>query len=558
MTAPDPQRDDTPPARVESLSGCVLDDDLRPGWTDNEPAALAFLQSFTRLSRQTPRPHIVSAFQRLERALAVASLKSPAQAGMAGEAWYAIARALHVPETLQQRPDLARTAATAYQRALDLHCSEAQCCNNLGNLHRLYLQQPQPAEECYLRAIALDPRTPTPHIGLGDLYHHGPLHQPARAEAHYLTAIALDATYWYPHLQLADLYQRHLHRYAEAEAHYLRALELSPDQVWAHCGLGRLCHYHLHQYPRAEAHYLHAIRLAPQLAFPHRELGNLCHYHLHQPARAEECYQRALQLHPQDAYALRTLGALYQDHLHQPQRAEECYHRAHEADPANPRPHTALGHFYESLGQWEQATTSYQRALSLDARHAPAHRGLAWVALRSRDDLAAARRSFAQAEASEASEVANAAAASSATAAAGPRTSPHEPPDAAQAGSALLHIALATWAADWPQAHALWEQWITRLPSHAGWYLWQNRDRIAALLRRTHAAGQSQPLATALHRATATAPAASLWHPFAALKSLQHPAPAPDPPSAEILQLLQLLQTPDPPADAGAPSAGTS
>ncbi|WP_395748136.1 tetratricopeptide repeat protein [Prosthecobacter sp.] len=543
MPTRDPQREDDPPARSDSLVPGDTPASTPTDWTDDEPAALSFLHSCTIGSRQTPAPVALSAYQRLERALTAAHLKSSAQKAAAGKAYHSIARALHEAQTQQPHSDFAHAAANAYQRALDLHFHEDGIHLSLGNLCRDFLDQPKRAEQCYLRAIEQAPMRPTPHIGLGDLYHLQ-LHEHALAETHYLRAIALDATYWYPHRQLADLYQRHLQQYTLAETHYLRALELSSHHVWTHCGLGRLYHYHLHQYARAEACYLRAIELDPRLAFPHRELGNLCHYHLRQPARAWECYLRALTLHPQDDYALRTLGTLYQDYLSQPHSAADYYHQAIAAAPGNPRAYIALAHHHETAGRWEQATTLTQQALALDPHYAAAHRSLAWLALRSQNALPQARHWSAQADADARRE---------ATAKQDANTSANNGSTSAesQTSNALLHIALATWTADWPLAHTLWSQWISNMPPHQEWIPWQNRDRIAAIFRRAHLTGQLQPYLHALP------PAHPSWPPFAqALQThlqtppiLPNPTPVPSksPPDPHTTEFLHLLQTPDPP-----------
>ncbi|WP_395736537.1 tetratricopeptide repeat protein [Prosthecobacter sp.] len=418
--------DDSQPAFQSSPA--EADFSIGADWTDDETTALTFLGTCTLHGARSPAlvGVALSAHQQLLRATMSARPKSPAQIAAAGEAWFSIGWMLRGQETLAQQPDLAIMAASAYEHALALNCRKAECCDNLGNLYHRHLREPQRAEECYRRAMELRPQSSCPHIGLADLY-QGPLDQPERAEPHYLRAIELDATYWYPHRQLGYLYQRQLHRYAAAEKHYRRVLELSPSNAQSHVGLGQVYHYHLQQ-----------------------------------PTLAEGCYLAAITLQPHDACALRMLGLLCKDYLQQPLRAEECYRKAIAADPANPRPHTALGYLRESQGRWAEAAAAYQQSLACDDAYAPALRGLAWVALLSRGAVEETRRLYDRAHAAE-----------------------------PKAGTlnVFVYLAAEVWAANWPVAQYLWNEWVKGLQAHEDWMLWQNRERVCALLRQAHAAG---------------------------------------------------------------------
>ncbi|MBX3669702.1 MAG: tetratricopeptide repeat protein [Rhodocyclaceae bacterium] len=258
---------------------------------------------------------------------------------------------------------------------------------------------------------------------------------------------------------------------------YERSLELNPDNAIACNNLGYTYLDRLGQPEKAEAAFLRAIELDPKLAAPHNGLGNL-----------------------------------YQDHLRQPEKAETAYLRAIELDPKFAYPHIGLGLMHEDADEWPQARACYRDALPLqEAVYGGAARGLGWVALRDGGDTDGARAWSEQAM----------------------QRDPGHP------GSPLLRLAVAAWDGAHPCIAAELAAWLQNLKRTNESFVWYNRRRIAALLRRLHRHGQLADLAPAL-QALAGKPCFQPW--AEAVTALLAGAAAPAEPRAE--QIYRLLCQP--------------
>jgi Tfp pilus assembly protein PilF len=136
------------------------------------------------------------------------------------------------------------------------------------------------AEECYLRALALEPLHGAARANLGYLKEQqGAL---GEAEFHYLQAIALmpDHVQLYQNLGVLLLKEK---RFADAEAAVRTAVELAPDSpsAWSQLGMLLVC---MHREPEGEACYREALALDSEHA---RARFNLSYLLLRQ-ARFEE------------------------------------------------------------------------------------------------------------------------------------------------------------------------------------------------------------------------------------------------------------------------------
>lgn len=136
------------------------------------------------------------------------------------------------------------------------------------------------AEDCYLRALALEPLHGPARANLGYLKERqGAL---AEAEFHYLQAISLmpDHAQLYQNLGVLLLKEK---RFADAEASTRTAVELAPESpsAWSQLGVLLVC---THREPEGEACYREALALDPQHA---RARFNLSYLLLRQ-ARFEE------------------------------------------------------------------------------------------------------------------------------------------------------------------------------------------------------------------------------------------------------------------------------
>jgi Tfp pilus assembly protein PilF len=151
-----------------------------------------------------------------------------------------------------------------------------------GN-HRMATGDAAGAEDCYLRALALEPLHGPARANLGYLKERqGAL---AEAEFHYLQAISLmpDHAQLYQNLGVLLLKEK---RFSDAEAAARTAVELAPESpsAWSQLGVLLVC---THREPEGEACYREALALDPQHA---RARFNLSYLLLRQ-ARFEEGWE---------------------------------------------------------------------------------------------------------------------------------------------------------------------------------------------------------------------------------------------------------------------------
>lgn len=139
--------------------------------------------------------------------------------------------------------------------------------NDLGNM-LLALDRDREAEECFRRAIALDPENVFPHCGLGALLHRLGKHR--ASEASFLAALEIKPLFAGALHGLGNA-QRGQKRLEEAERSYRAALAQRPDWSQAHNALGDLLR-ELERFDEAAQCYRKAIELDPQLPEPHHGL----------------------------------------------------------------------------------------------------------------------------------------------------------------------------------------------------------------------------------------------------------------------------------------------
>jgi tetratricopeptide (TPR) repeat protein len=286
-------------------------------------------------------------------------------------------------------------AVTSYRRALALNPDFAEACNNLGNT-LLDLGRLGEAETSWRRAIEITPNYAAAHESLGNVllrrgkadaaaisYRHALAAQPNSVEAHNNLGTAL-----------ADL-----GLIAEAWASYRRALELQPDFAEAHNNLGSLLRGigHLEE---AISCFGRAIALKPDFAEAHSNLGIALRL-LGRTSAAEQSCQRALDLNPNSAATYAVLAEASADRGQFPE-AEGLLQRALSIEPELPEAwagiarvrklsssdtawlaevqriaeaplpprkeaqlRTALGKYFDDIGDFSQAFTNYRRANEL-------------------------------------------------------------------------------------------------------------------------------------------------------------------------------------------------
>jgi tetratricopeptide (TPR) repeat protein len=290
-------------------------------------------------------------------------------------------------------------AVACYRRARELIPDNAEILCNLGNALR-QLGQLQEAIACTQRAIALDPRLSMAHNNLGLLL-AGTGH-PEQAIASYRQALALRAGYVEALNNLGDVL-RDLGKARDALPLYRRAIELDPQRADSHCNLGKLL-LELRRIDEAQGSLRLSLALQPDHLAAHLNLATALR-HQGRASEAEASCRAALALDPNRAEALTLLGELCADHGDFAE-AQQLFQRAIAADPGFPfvywsitahRQMTlddsawlqsvkgllttrlplaqeislryALGKYFDDVGQYDEAFSSYRQANELSKRY---------------------------------------------------------------------------------------------------------------------------------------------------------------------------------------------
>lgn len=276
----------------------------------------------------------------------------------------------------------------------------------LGNVNGQlgYLDE---AEDCYRRALALQPDNSMLHCNLGNVYTlRG---ENAKALASYREAVRLAPDNALAHSNLGGLLKT-MGRIEEATAHLRNALNLNPRLAEAHNNFGNilsnqerldeaLVSYRnalLVKPGMAEIHsnigdvyarqgrldealesYRQALSLDPKNADAHCNLGALFRL-MDRADEAIDCLQIALRLNPKLAVAYNNLGNIYFD-LNRYDEALASYQKALEISPDMDFIHSNLGTIYTRQGKLDEALASYQEALRLNPRNALTHSNLLFL-----------------------------------------------------------------------------------------------------------------------------------------------------------------------------------
>ncbi|MEO8588389.1 MAG: tetratricopeptide repeat protein, partial [Flavobacteriales bacterium] len=215
------------------------------------------------------------------------------------------------------------------------------------------------AESDWKRAIALDSASATWHIGLGDLYYRKVRLPPA--EEQFLKAIALDPVNTEARLKLSEM-KLLQHQHKEAMTLANEALRIDPLQPRG---------YYLKGWIHAEAgdtalsisSYQTAVEQDPQFYAAYMALG-LLHAAMHDPL-ALQYYNSALEIQPTSVEALYDKAIFAQDHG-QDSLAIMCYDRIKAIEPAYPLAWYNTGYvLLEHKHDLRAARTQFNKAIYL-------------------------------------------------------------------------------------------------------------------------------------------------------------------------------------------------
>jgi tetratricopeptide (TPR) repeat protein len=290
-------------------------------------------------------------------------------------------------------------AAVCYRRALAIKPDDAQVHCNLGNALR-QLGLLDEAIAASRRALALDPGLSVAHNNLG--LSLAALGQREEAVASYRQALLLKPGYVEALNNLGSALSD-LGEHREAVAVFRQAIELDPGRAESHCYLGNVL-TEFRRFDEAAASVRRALALQPDYALAHLSLGAV----LRQKrcaAEAVACCRAALAIDPNYVEAMVLLGELRADRG-QFSEAEESFRRAIAINPNFPiafcsiaahRNMTsddaawlqgaeallarrlplgheislryALGKYFDDVGQYDKAFSSYRQANELTKRY---------------------------------------------------------------------------------------------------------------------------------------------------------------------------------------------
>jgi tetratricopeptide (TPR) repeat protein/CHAT domain-containing protein len=246
------------------------------------------------------------------------------------------------------------------------------------------------AETAFRRALAVDPKFTSAHVGLG--FTHYCQGRNTEAEAAYREALRLDPAHVAAHLGLGIVFMKQ-GRDAEAEVVYHGALRLdltASHAAIAHNGLG-IALFGQRRHTEAESAHRAALRLDSASFDAHYGLGSAL-ARQDRNTDAEAAYRDALLIEPTDVSSHHGLGNALQRQGRNTE-AEAAYRDALRLDPTFVFAHRGVGDVLASLGRYTEAEAAYRDALGLDPEFVSAHYGLG-NALNSQDRHAEAEAAY--------------------------------------------------------------------------------------------------------------------------------------------------------------------
>lgn len=268
----------------------------------------------------------------------------------------------------------------------------------LGDTYRI-LGRYEEAVEHFRKAIELNPTSAAPVVGLTQTY--AAMGQIDRATELSTSVLAARFNNEKSYLQVGDAY-RAAKLYDLAVQAYRKGLDLNPYDVALQMALGKayiasgrhdraleayreavrlmpgsaVSHTNLAaalletgRTEEAIAALQEAIRLSPDYADAHNNLG-IAYHRLGRQAEAEASFKQALALKP-DSTEFRTNLAMARVGSSEPSVRE--LERAARADPTSAKAHFNLGSVYGNQGDLTRAAHEFQRALELDPGNARIH-----------------------------------------------------------------------------------------------------------------------------------------------------------------------------------------
>ncbi|MHC4158955.1 MAG: tetratricopeptide repeat protein [Planctomycetota bacterium] len=266
--------------------------------------------------------------------------------------------------------DDTETAMVAFEIAVEINPSLAECRTNLGNI---YLQKDRINDAIYEyeAALKINPGDAKTHNNIGNAYtKRGWL---SNAISHYRESIGLDPNFTEAYRNLASVYSRD-ERYGQALVVLRQAIDLEPKNALLHSQLGDVyrqmgdCEKAIYQYEKA-------LRLKGDLAAAYYSIG-VCYNKLGMFEDEIKAYRRALSIEPGMAAALMSLGNAYFARKEYDAAIEQYMHFV-KIKPDDGTIRYNLGAAYSNKGEYQQAVIEYRKAVEIEPKMGDAHNGLA-------------------------------------------------------------------------------------------------------------------------------------------------------------------------------------
>jgi protein O-mannosyl-transferase len=227
-------------------------------------------------------------------------------------------------------------------------------------------------------AITLDPQNSMAHNLLGYINEHSKSSYDT-AEQEYRSALSLNAVNVRALVNLGLLLERQNRETAQAEECFRKAIGANADDWEAHLALAKLLYLKKQDYAGAESEVRQALKIEPASAQLHCELANILTFSIDKYDEAETEYHKAFELSPSLAAPHLALADFLLNKRNRGDEAEKEYRQTISADPNSVGAYIGLANLLLTRKNFEEADVLFKKALTLDARSAEAHVGLASI-----------------------------------------------------------------------------------------------------------------------------------------------------------------------------------
>eukprot|EP01083_Nonionella_stella_P174917 607682_1 len=189
-------------------------------------------------------------------------------------------------------------------KLLSINPAHSDAHNRLGTNYKALSSKPHAVKHFKL-SIFCDKNNKTAYNNLANLYS---THKPTWciAQQCYIKAIAIDPCYASSHANYGVLLRK-LRLFEDAQYHYKYALKISPNNAWIHFNYGNLMKEEFQEYDIAEAHYKECVNIDDTYSEAYHNYAVLLHKR-NELEEAQIYYEKTLQFDGDCVLTLRNLS----------------------------------------------------------------------------------------------------------------------------------------------------------------------------------------------------------------------------------------------------------